>query len=91
MNTAYKIIVQGRVQGVGYRWFTMQMAQKFNVKGYVANLINGDVEVFVQGDEAAVHEFISHLRKGPTFSQVTNLIINNVDFDQSLNQFKVKH
>ena len=90
MNTAYKIIVQGRVQGVGYRWFTMQIAQKFNVKGYVANLINGDVEVFVQGDEA-VHEFISHLRQGPTFSQVTNLIINNVDFDQSLNQFKVKH
>lgn len=91
MNTAYKIIVQGMVQGVGYRWFTMQIAQKFNVKGYVANLINGDVEVFVQGDEAAVHEFISNLRQGPTFSQVTNLIINNVDFDQSLNQFKVKH
>lgn len=91
MKTAYKIIVQGMVQGVGYRWFTIQMAQKFNVKGHVANLINGDVEVFVQGDEASVNEFISQLREGPTFSQVTNLIITDADIDQNINQFKVKH
>ncbi len=91
MKIAYKIIIQGRVQGVGYRWFAMQMAQKFNVNGHVSNLINGDVEVFVQGDDPSVQEFISQLRQGPSFSQVTNLIINDANFDQDLNQFKVKH
>ncbi len=90
MKTAYKIIVQGRVQGVGYRWFTMQMAQKYNVNGHVANLMNGDVEIFVQGDTKSVNEFISQLRQGPTFSEVTNLVITDTDINQDLNQFKVK-
>ena len=91
MNSAYKIIVQGRVQGVGYRWFSMQIAQQLGIKGYVKNLFNGDVEVFAQGDDASVQQFINQLRKGPSFSNVTNLNIYDADFDHSLNQFKVIH
>jgi acylphosphatase len=90
MKTAYRIVVQGRVQGVGYRWFTMQHAQRLNLNGYVLNLINGDVEVFAQGKDENLQEFISLLRKGPSFSQVTNLIIKDADFDNSFNYFKVK-
>ena len=91
MNSAYKIIVQGRVQGVGYRWFSMQIAQQLEIKGYVKNLFNGDVEVFAQGDDASVQQFIDQLRKGPSFSNVNNLNIYDADFDYSLNQFKVIH
>ena len=91
MNSAYKIIVQGRVQGVGYRWFSMQIAQQLGIKGYVKNLFNGDVEVFAQGDDASVQQFIDQLRKGPSFSNVNNLNIYDADFDYSLNQFKVIH
>ena len=91
MNSAYKIIVQGRVQGVGYRWFSMQIAQQLEIKGYVKNLFNGDVEVFAQGDDASVQQFINQLRKGPSFSNVNNLNIYDADFDHSLNQFKVIH
>ena len=91
MNSAYKIIVQGRVQGVGYRWFSMQIAQQLGIKGYVKNLFNGDVEIFAQGDDASVQQFINQLRKGPSFSNVTNLNIYDADFDYSLNQFKVIH
>ena len=91
MNSAYKIIVQGRVQGVGYRWFSMQIAQQLEIKGYVKNLFNGDVEIFAQGDDASVQQFIDQLRKGPSFSNVNNLNIYDADFDYSLNQFKVIH
>ena len=91
MNSAYKIIVQGRVQGVGYRWFSMQIAQQLEIKGYIKNLFNGDVEVFAQGDDASVQQFIDQLRKGPSFSNVNNLNIYDADFDYSLNQFKVIH
>ena len=91
MNSAYKIIVQGRVQGVGYRWFSMQIAQQLGIKGYVKNLFNGDVEIFAQGDDASVQQFIDQLRKGPSFSNVNNLNIYDADFDYSLNQFKVIH
>ena len=65
MKTAYRINIQGRVQGVGFRWFTMQIAQQLNLSGYVMNLRNGDVEVFVQGDEPIVQEFMDKLRHGP--------------------------
>lgn len=91
MKTAYKIIVQGRVQGVGFRWFTLQHAQRLKLKGYVSNLPNGNVEVFVQGDESSLQELILILRKGPSFSYVTNLLINDANFDNSLNNFNVKY
>ncbi|MBN1406590.1 MAG: acylphosphatase [Calditrichaceae bacterium] len=91
MKIAYKIIVQGKVQGVGYRWFTLQIAQQLNIKGYVKNLDNGDVEIFAQGDEASIHEMLVQLRKGPSFSNVTNIAILDVDIDHNLNQFKVTH
>ena len=91
MKIAYKIIVQGRVQGVGFRWFTMQIAQQLNLNGYVSNLVDGNVEVFVQGDDVTVQEFISKLRQGPSFSQVTNLLVNDADIDNSFKYFKVKH
>jgi len=91
MKSAFRIIVQGRVQGVGYRWFTMQIAQQLGIKGYVKNLVDGNVEVFAQGDDTSIQEFINQLRKGPSFSNVTNLDISDADFDHNLNQFKVTH
>ena len=91
MKIAYRIIVQGRVQGVGYRWFTLQAAQQLGIKGFVKNLINGDVEIFAQGDDASVQEMIKKLRQGPSFSNVINLNIYEKDFDHNLNQFKVSN
>ena len=46
----YHIIVSGRVQGVGFRYFCVMNAQKFNLTGSVRNMSNGNVEIFVQGD-----------------------------------------
>ena len=91
MRIAYKINIQGRVQGVGFRWFTMQIAQQMNLSGYVMNLRNGDVEVFIQGDETIVQEFMDRLKQGPSFSQITNLTINDADIDNNFKYFKVKH
>ncbi|MEJ2542692.1 MAG: acylphosphatase [Calditrichaceae bacterium] len=91
MKSAYKIIIQGRVQGVGYRWFTMQVAQKLGIKGYVKNIMDGSVEVFAQGDETSIQEFLIQLRNGPSFSNVTDVNIFDANFDHNLNQFKVTH
>jgi len=45
MEVCAKMIVKGRVQGVGFRWFVQQRAEKFGVSGYVKNLDNGDVGI----------------------------------------------
>lgn len=86
---AYKISVQGRVQGVGYRWFALRNAQRLNIQGYVKNLYSGDVEVFAQGEEPMIAEFIHILRQGPSFSQVTDLEILEQDINNNLKEFKV--
>lgn len=57
-----RVIYQGRVQGVGFRWTTRQIAKGFHVTGFVRNLPDGTVEVHVQGTAAEVSSFLNSLR-----------------------------
>lgn len=73
MKVARKFIISGLVQGVGYRFFTQRAAARHQVRGYVKNLTDGRVEVFVEGSEKAVEEIKHDLTAGPTFSNVEHL------------------
>jgi acylphosphatase len=53
---AKKILYEGRVQGVGFRFGVRQIAEGFAVAGHAANLPDGRVEVFLQGERAEVEE-----------------------------------
>ncbi|TDI87591.1 MAG: acylphosphatase [Caldithrix sp.] len=75
MEVCAKIIVKGRVQGVGFRWFVQQQARNFGVSGYVRNLGNGDVEIEAEGDRGRVEELLKSVRVGPTFSKVREVVI----------------
>ncbi len=57
------IIVNGRVQGVGYRRFVKDKAATFHIKGSVRNLGSGSVEIFVEGDNSEIGRFVEFLRK----------------------------
>ncbi|HOJ62825.1 MAG TPA: acylphosphatase [Spirochaetota bacterium] len=70
---ARKYIVSGRVQGVGYRYWTQKEALKLGLKGYVKNLYNGDVEVYAIGPEKTLEKFREILKKGPPSSVVKNI------------------
>ncbi|MDX2129063.1 MAG: acylphosphatase [Chloroherpetonaceae bacterium] len=69
------IIVQGRVQGVGFRWYTKDKADTHSINGWVKNLQNGDVEIEAEGNPNDINEFIQLVRKGPWGSFVSNLQI----------------
>lgn len=69
----YNFIVKGRVQGVGFRFFTYISAKKLGIKGWVRNLDSGEVEAEVQGSPEKIEIFRNFLRKGPPFSKVLNL------------------
>ncbi len=84
-----KIIVTGRVQGVGYRWFARENAQELELTGYVKNLSDGDVEVVAQGREEKVIEFTGLLRQGPSFSNVIDLKISELNDEPSFEHFEV--
>lgn len=67
---AVHLIVKGRVQGVGFRYFVLTKAQARGVKGWVRNRMEGDVEVHVEGSPLAVGDLIEDIRRGPTYGRV---------------------
>lgn len=72
---AVRVYVSGIVQGVGYRAFTKRTADSYGLSGWVRNLPDGRVEVFVQGHEDVVWEFLKDLWKGPPAGRVDRMEI----------------
>ena len=62
--------VTGRVQGVGFRWWTRSLALRLEVTGTVRNAADGSVEVQARGSEAALAELERHLQEGPPHARV---------------------
>jgi len=89
VNIAVKLIVKGRVQGVGYRYFAMRGAKALGLNGYVKNLFNNDVEVWVEGDDKIIEQFIQLLKKGSGFSRVENIEKTVLLYENKFNDFNV--
>ncbi|MCF7792033.1 MAG: acylphosphatase [Victivallales bacterium] len=86
----YRIIVKGRVTGVGFRFSTLNQAQKYpDLKGYVRNVCRNEVEVVIQGDEYEVNNLISWLRHGPSGARVDDIKISELPISSSLPPFKI--
>ncbi len=75
---ANHIIVHGRVQGVSFRWFVQRAGSRFGLTGDVRNLSDGTVEIFVEGDEHAIREFVAEVERGPSMSRVERLEVYEV-------------
>ncbi len=67
---ARNIIVTGRVQGVGFRWFVLRRAKSLGLTGWVRNLPDGSVEVWAEGKEDILESLESLLKDGPSGSMV---------------------
>lgn len=67
-------LVQGRVQGVGFRWFVQREASELDLKGWVRNTEDGDVEVLAAGEARDLDELRASLRRGPRGSRVDRVI-----------------
>ena len=68
--------ITGKVQGVGFRFFVQQQAQKLGINGWVSNKSNGDVEALAQGEKADLEQFIAKVKQGPSFSRVEDVSLN---------------
>jgi acylphosphatase len=87
---ARRLIVRGRVQGVGYRDATIQAATAFGVAGWVRNRHDGTVEAFVQGEAASVERTIDWCRRGPPAARVTAVDVADAALDERLAGFTMK-
>jgi len=67
-------LIQGRVQGVGFRWYVHREASELDLRGWVRNTEDGDVEVVVHGEEPDLSELRASLRRGPRGSRVDRVV-----------------
>jgi acylphosphatase len=70
-----RVVVLGKVQGVGFRWFVRERARTLGLAGCVCNRSDGSVEVQAEGDQVAVDSLLGLLRAGPAGAQVLGLEI----------------
>ena len=68
-----EILVEGRVQGVGYRDFARRAAESRGLVGYAMNLHDGTVRVVVEGERAVLEVFVAELEQGPRLANVTRV------------------
>lgn len=69
----FHVFINGVVQGVGYRIWTKNQANKLNLKGWVRNLPNGNVEAVFQGESSAISEMLKLCNQGPNFAEVNKV------------------
>ena len=68
-----RVVVDGRVQGVGFRWATREEAGRRGVRGWVRNLADGRVEAWIEGDPETVAGMVAWMAVGPLGARVTDI------------------
>ncbi|MEF9919490.1 acylphosphatase [Anaerorhabdus sp.] len=86
----YFVIVEGQVQGVGFRSYTQLCAIKNNCTGWVRNMDNGMVEIQIQGDEERVDKVLRMLKDGNQFIKISDITMKEIPLISSERSFKYR-
>ncbi len=89
MTSRVDMIIKGRVQGVGYRYFTIHHAKELGITGHVKNCPDGTVSVVAEGDEKDLLKFMAHLKEGPAMASVSHISQDWKEPTQSFSGFTV--
>lgn len=87
----YLIILDGRVQGVGFRYFTQIVASTLNLTGWCENLIDGKVKIEIQGTEQDLHSFIAKIKQGNSFCRVDNIELVTIPVINGEKKYAIKY
>ena len=86
MKVRAEILVNGLVQGVGFRYFVYREALKLGLVGFTKNLFTGEVLTIVEGEKSLVEELYRKIKVGPSHASVKNC---NVDWLEPKNEFNI--
>ena len=90
MRIARRYVISGRVQGVGFRYFTQDAARREGLLGFVRNNDDGTVEAVAEGESEALERFERAIRRGPSRSRVEHVTIDEVEPMVSTNSFEIR-
>jgi acylphosphatase len=84
-------LIQGRVQGVGFRWYVQREAGRMDLRGWVRNTEEGEVEVVASGTAEELAELRASLRRGPRGARVDRLVERHLDESEAeeLSYFRI--
>lgn len=85
-----RFVVQGRVQGVGFRWFVEREAQMLGIVGWVRNNYDGSVEVLATGTREQLAELHKRLRAGPRAARVDQVEVLDASPVEGLKTFRIE-
>ncbi|MBN2567159.1 acylphosphatase [Candidatus Woesearchaeota archaeon] len=85
-----RLVVSGRVQGVGFRYFARHAAGRLGVRGWVRNRGDGRVEIACQGDERDIRAFIVGIRRGPLLARVDGVAVERRDSGEQYRGFEIR-
>lgn len=85
----HRVIFHGRVQGVGFRWTTNRLAAGFPVNGFVRNLADGTVELFVQGSAEAISSLIAAIQ-AKMGDNITDCADDRVESAEQFDRFQIR-
>ncbi len=85
-----RVVVHGRVQGVGFRYSAQRRAVEAGVDGWVRNRGDGTVEAVLEGDAEAVERVLAFLREGPRGAEVTDVRVSNEEEPEGLRGFDAR-
>ena len=83
VSYSYLVRIEGRVQGVWYRGWTVKQAKKLGLSGWVKNLPDGSVEALVSGPQTAVRQMLLDFQNGPPASKVISVTAKLADLPQN--------
>jgi acylphosphatase len=84
-----EVNVSGNVQGVGYRYFCFNKAKNLKLTGWVCNLPDGTVSVYVEGERVEIEKFIAQLQLGPSSASVGHIDVKWLPYSGKYQSFKI--
>lgn len=87
---AVEVLIEGSVQGVGYRYFAQRRAQERGLTGYAVNLRDGRVKVRVEGDRETIEAYVRALEAGPPLARVERFSVTPVPYTGQYRDFTVR-
>ena len=84
-----RVLYEGRVQGVGFRYYTRREAQRLAMTGWVRNLADGRVEAVLQGSEEQLSAMLRWLKTGSPLATVDSIVQETCPMDRTLISFEI--
>jgi len=91
MNQRLHAIIEGRVQGVSFRYYSVLTANQLNLTGWVRNLPDGTVETVAEGEKTQLDSFLDFLHQGPPAARIREVRVDWTEASGEFNDFDVRH